>query len=350
MLTAVVVLWLAAPARAGEVTVSDLAGGGFLQYADSAGVADTLRIFSAEERVIQVIGPTVTAGPGCVAIAGGASCTRPPSTVAWERSSIATEGGDDVVLVEAPQPMRIFGGEGNDTITFNAGTAGGLYGMDGDDVLSSAGKATLEGGPGNDRLTAGAASGLSGGPGTDSLDGSPQNDVLVDAGDGGTRDVIACRGGTDVIQGDPGDVIESCPRSALDEISKVKYRWRAYFATGLTASLRLRVRDTNYAGVQSPFARCLGAACRGARFDDPRDDGNFRVSAGGVRFKVGGRTRRGLRPGARVRAGLEFTFGDVTFTKGLEFRTRDGKLPRVTKRCTVTVPPLTGRTVTVPCT
>ena len=38
------------------------------------------------------------------------------------------------------------------------------------------------------------------------------------------------------------------------------------------------------------------------------------------------------------------------FTKGLEFRTRAGKLPTNRKRCTVTVPPLGGRTRVVPCT
>ena len=92
---------------------------------------------------------------------------------------IETGGGDDTVVVDATQGIRVFGGAGNDRLTMNG--IGSAYGMEGDDVLSAAGSAALEGGPGNDTLSAGAASGISGGPGTDHIAGSAQDDVLVDA-------------------------------------------------------------------------------------------------------------------------------------------------------------------------
>ena len=47
--------------------------------------------------------------------------------------------------------------------------------------------------------------------------------------------------------------------------------------------------------------------------------------------------------------GLAFTFGDVMFSKGLEFHTRAHALPTVRKRCTVTIPPVGGHERVVPC-
>lgn len=76
----------------------------------------------------------------------------------------------------------------------------------------------------------------------------------------------------------------------------------------------------------------------------------FRIFSGGVRFRFHGRTRRTVRPGAIIRVGLEFEFGGVAVTKGLEFRTRARKLPTHRKRCTVTIPARTGRPRVVPCT
>ena len=50
--------------------------------------------------------------------------------------------------------------------------------------------------------------------------------MLVDAGDRGVRDVIACNGGDDVTQGDATDTLQGCTRGALDKISTVDYFWR----------------------------------------------------------------------------------------------------------------------------
>jgi hypothetical protein len=339
-------LAVAAPARAGEVTVHEAAGAGYLDYSDPAGLADDLHVSASGETML-VMGATVTAGAGCAAVPGGASCALPAGAVAWDRPAIDSGGGDDVVVVDAPQGVRVFGGAGNDRLTLATTSPGSLYGMDGDDVLTAAGSAALEGGPGDDTLSAGAKSGISGGPGTDRITGSPQDDVLVDAADGTVGDVIACNGGADVTQADPGDTLDGCSGNALVDASKTKYRWRVMFGPRLTIPLRMRISETSYFGVvQAPFAECRGAACHHARFDGSLSQ---RIASGGVRVKYRGRTRRAVGAGARIRAGLTFTFGDVEFSKGLEFRTRAHALPTVRKRCTVRIPPVTGRERVVPC-
>jgi hypothetical protein len=163
---------------------------------------------------------------------------------------------------------------------------------------------TLEGGPGADRLIAGGAAALAGGPGADRLDGSPRSDVLVDAGDRGSRDVIACRGGAEITQGDRGDRLEGCNDRALDALSKVRHRWRVFPGIGLTEPMQLRVRDTDYVGLQAPFAECLGRRCAGARLDSPpRAFRSFRIVRGGVRHRWNGRVRRTVRAGATIRVG-----------------------------------------------
>ena len=337
-------LVVAVPARAGVIEADEAAAGGYLNYSDPAGVPDDLRISASGETML-VLGAGVTAGSGCAPVAGGASCPLPDGAAAWDRPSIDTGGGDDNVVVDAPQGVRVFGGAGNDRLTLATTAPGSLYGMDGDDALSSAGSAALEGGAGNDTLSAGASAGISGGPGADRIDGSSQNDVLVDAGNGG-GDVIACHGGADVTQGDPGDTLDGCAGNALVDASKTKFRWRVMFGPRLTIPLRMRVSETSYYGVQAPFAECRGAACHRARFG-----GNLsqRIVSGGVRVRYLGRMRRAVGPGATIRAGLTFTFGDVEFSKGLEFRTRARALPTVRQRCTVTIPPLGGRERVVPC-
>jgi hypothetical protein len=355
MLAGVLALWLSPPARAGVAEVyvdpSDVA---YLTFDDPAGVADEIHFASPAEDTVIVLGPTVTAGSGCAPVPGGASCTRPPTSI-WERTSIATGGGDDTVMVDVPQQMRIFGGDGNDRITFGAATTGEIYGMEGDDVLSAAGSARIEAGDGNDLVSAGAASSLSGGAGTDRLDGSSQDDVLVDAGDRGSRDVIACNGGDDVTQGDGTDTLQGCTRGALDKISTVDYFWRVRFGPRLSVPTRLRVSYSKYYGkLQGPFAECIGAPCHGARFDFVGDDtSNWRIVSGGKRIRLRGRWWRGVSPGAIVRVGLELTFSDVQITKGLEFRTRARQLPTVRKRCTVAIvkpPRSSARGRVVPCT
>ena len=151
-------LWLCAPAFAGVAEVDvDPTNVAYLTFDDPAGVADEIHFASPAEETVIVLGPTVTAGNGCVPVPGGASCTRPPTSVAWERTVIATGGGDDTVTVDVPQQMRIFGGEGNDRITFGPAATGEIYGMEGDDVLSAAGSARIEAGDGDDVVSAGAA-------------------------------------------------------------------------------------------------------------------------------------------------------------------------------------------------
>jgi hypothetical protein len=340
-----VALVVAAPARAGVVEASEAASAGYLNYTDPAGVPDDLRVSASGDRML-VLGATVTAGTGCAPVPGGASCGLPAGTAAWDRPSIDTGGGDDIVVVDAPQGVRVFGGAGNDRLTLATTAPGSLYGMDGDDVLSSAGSASLQGDAGNDTLSAGAKAGISGGPGNDHIHGSPQDDVLVDAGDGGSGDVIACHGGADVTLGDPADTLLGCAGNALVDASRTKFRWRVQFGPRLTIPLRMRVSETTYYGVQAPFAECRGAACHRARFDGNRSQ---RIVSGGVRTRYRGRTRRAVGAGARIRVGLTFTFGDVMFSKGLEFRTRAHALPTVRKRCTVRIPPSGGRERVVPC-
>ena len=338
-------LVVAAPAHAGVVETLKPPPAATCDYTDPDGVADDLHVSASGETML-VLGAKVTAGTGCAPVPGGASCALPAGAVAWDGPSIDTGGGDDIVVVDAAQGVRVFGGAGNDRLTLATTSPGALYGMDGDDVLTSAGSAALEGGAGNDTLSAGAKAGISGGPGTDRIDGSPQDDVLVDAGDGGTHDVIACHGGADVTQGDPGDTLDGCGENALVNASKTKYRWRVMFGPRLTIPLRMRISETSYYGVQSAFAECRGAACHRARFDGILSQ---RIVSGGVRVRYLGRMRRAVGAGATIRAGLSFSFGDVMFSKGLEFHTRARALPTVRKRCTVTIPPVGGHERVIPC-
>jgi hypothetical protein len=279
---------------------------------------------------------------------------HPELTDRWEIVSIQAGGGDDTVTVEAPQQMVVAGGEGNDRISLGPATVATAVGLAGDDTLVAAGSAILEGGDGNDRLSAGARSALSGDAGTDRLDGSPQDDVLIDAGDRGARDVVACHGGNDVTQGDETDTLEGCTTPAIDDIARVKFFWEVRFGPRLSVPTTLRVRYRPFYGeLQSPFVRCVGAACHGARLEYPEGGRDLRIVSGGRRVRIKGRWWRGVSPGAKVRVGLEFRFGGVILTKGFEFRTRAREVPVRRKLCTVTIlapPRVTGRERVVPCT
>ena len=95
--------------------------------------------------------------------------------------------------------------------------------------------------------------------------------MLIDAGDRGARDVIACHGGNDVTQGDETDALEGCTPPAIDDIARVKFFWEVRFGPRLSVPTTLRVRYTPFYGeMQSPFARCSGAACHGARLEYTR--------------------------------------------------------------------------------
>jgi hypothetical protein len=355
VLAGILLLCASASARAGEVSLDEgIEDISWVSFEDTAGVHDDIRIVSPAEDTIVLLGPTVVAGNRCVPVPGGASCTHPVPSGAWERSHIDLGGGDDTLVVEASHPLVLEGGDGDDRISLGPATRASATGMDGDDTLSTVDSATLDGGPGNDQLSAGAASSLSGGAGTDRLAGSPQNDVLVDAGDRGARDVVACNGGADVTQVDATDALEGCSRAALNEISKVKYHWEVRFGPRLSFPTTMRVRYSDYFGqLQSPFAYCVGAPCHRAKLGYPRGMSDLRFVSGGKRVRFEGRWWRGVSPGAIVRVGLEFVFGNVRFTKGLEFRTRARDLPVERKRCTVAIlrpPRLSARAREVPCT
>jgi hypothetical protein len=356
VLAGILLLCASGSARAGEVSLDGIDVTYWVTFTDSAGVPDDIRIVSPAEDTIVVLGPTVTAGKWCVAVAGGASCTHPTMSIdgGWERSRIDLGGGDDALTVEAPQPMQVDGGDGNDRVTLGPASRVTATGGNGDDTLTAAGPAVLEGGPGNDQLSAAAASSLSGGTGTDRLTGSAKNDVLVDVGDQGAQDAVACNGGTDVTQVDAGDALAGCSHAALDDLSRINYFWEVRFGPRVSFPTRMLVRWPDYAGDNyKEFAYCLGAPCHGAKLGYPRGVNHLRFVSGGKRVRFKGRWWRGVSPGAKVRVGFEFTFGNVKFTKGLEFRTRARKLPVRRKRCTVTIlePQQTGaQEREVPCT
>jgi hypothetical protein len=361
VLRALVLAWMlllcASPsARAGEVSLDGIDVTYWVSYEDSAGVPEDIRIESPAKDTIVLLGPTVTAGKWCVPVPGGASCTHPTMSIdgGWGPSRIVLGGGDDTLTVEAPQPMDVDGGDGNDRITLGPATRVTAMGMNGDDTLNTAGPAVLEGGPGNDQLSAGAASSLSGGTGTDRLTGSAQNDVLVDVGDPGAQDAVACNGGTDVTQVDAGDALEGCSGAALDDLSTINYYWEVRFRPRVSFPTRMLVRWPDYSGDDyKVFAYCLGTPCHGAKLGYPGEVHHLRFVSGGKRVRFKGRWWRGVSPGAIVRVGFEFTFSNVRFTKGLEFRTRARKLPVRRKRCTVTIlepPQASAREREVPCT
>lgn len=139
------------------------------------------------------------------------------------RLSIRTNGGDDVVSVAANvnHDIRIYGGDGDDTITGGAGAdyidggagddviEGGngvdaLFGGDGADTLrGGSSRDYLDGGAGDDVLEGGpSADALFGGEGDDELNGGTSNDVLA-GGSGADRYVNTH--GTDTAYYEPGE-------------------------------------------------------------------------------------------------------------------------------------------------
>jgi hypothetical protein len=353
VLAGILALSLSAPAHAGEARLSTDSVFASVSFTDRAGVPDDIRVLSPAQDTITLLGPTVTAGNGCVSVPGGASCTRPADADLWERSSIALGGGDDTLVMEAPQKTDVDGGDGNDRISLAPAASATVDGMAGDDTLTAAGSALLRGGAGSDRLSAGARSALSGGPGTDRLDGSPQNDVLIDAGDGAARDALACNGGADVAQGDETDALEGCASPAIDDIARWKFYWTVLLGPRISVPITLRElhRGSYYGDFAVGFAECAGAACHRARLAARGGKDDWRIVSGGRRVRVKGRWRRGVSPGAIVRVGVEFVFDNVAITKGWEFRTRGHVVPTKRKRCTVAIGELlTAPRREVPCT
>ncbi len=119
--------------------------------------------------------------------------------------------------------IRIFGNDGNDTVTVSAGVPAPveLYGGNGNDYLTGGGYAdTLDGGDGNDRLLGGNGNDfiyggagrdvVSGGNGNDYIEGGEDFDNLKgDAGNdiifgGDGNDTIVGGTGSDILHGDAG--------------------------------------------------------------------------------------------------------------------------------------------------
>ncbi|MDA1016047.1 MAG: GEVED domain-containing protein [Planctomycetota bacterium] len=113
-------------------------------------------------------------------------------------------GGHDTINASvSPQPVRLFGGDGNDVLT---GSAFNDYldgGANDDQLFGLAGSDVLRGGADSDILVGGTWDDiLEGGPGNDDLDGGPQNDVLF--GEAG-EDLLKGGTGEDDLDGGPGD-------------------------------------------------------------------------------------------------------------------------------------------------
>lgn len=121
--------------------------------------------------------------------------------------------GDDTCNGPSGLPVRVHGGDGNDTLvaSFASDTLEGgagndvLDGAGGNDVLrGEAGQDTLSGGPGNDLLLGGAGrDSLLGGTGADVAQGQGGSGDIVDGGAG--NDSLSGGDGNDLLRGSIGD-------------------------------------------------------------------------------------------------------------------------------------------------
>jgi Ca2+-binding RTX toxin-like protein len=125
---------------------------------------------------------------------------------------IADPAQIDVTLT--PPPAPILGTDGDDRFTFNEIRGVAVFGMKGNDTITSSGREwdSLDGGDGNDSITAGSGEDtLVGGDGRDTLTGTGDNDSL-DGGRGADQlggaegdDTAFGGGGNDVVRGGYGD-------------------------------------------------------------------------------------------------------------------------------------------------
>lgn len=114
------------------------------------------------------------------------------STTATALKLYGTSYADTIRVNGVGNPVRVlvYGGEGNDELAFIGGVIGRIYGQEGDDTISvtqgnnnyldgGIGNDTLIGGLGNDRLIGGLGDDiLSGGSGNDRIDANEGNDIL----------------------------------------------------------------------------------------------------------------------------------------------------------------------------
>ncbi len=140
--------------------------------------------------------------------------------------------GNDSLVNSTSVPVRVNGGDGNDTITGGLGNDT-LSGDNGLDVLSgSGGDDTLIGGAGDDSLR--------GGSGNDSLDGGDGNDQLF--GEGSSFDTLRGGLGNDLLDGGDGT------NDLLSEIGDVSFTLSATKLIGLGTDTLLSLEQAQMVG------------------------------------------------------------------------------------------------------
>jgi Ca2+-binding RTX toxin-like protein len=131
----------------------------------------------------------------------------PAGTLLVNDGAVPITGG--VPTVANTTSIQIFGLGGNDVLTVSdlngAMPPAKLFGGDGDDTLTGSGSDDeLDGGPGNDTLSGGGGNDiLNGGPGNDILIGGRGNDVIF-GGDGDDQIIWNPGDGSDVVEGQGG--------------------------------------------------------------------------------------------------------------------------------------------------
>ena len=182
----------------------------------------TLGRSSTEGWIVEDAAAALTAGDGCQG--GGARVTCRPLN--RDFATVDLGDGDDGLLVDfdfpAASSVSAEGGPGSDTMHDRAGKQRGsrvLRGGDGNDVMSTAGDASLSGGAGDDRLTgSGRHDSLEAGPGADELRGGGGDDSL-DPGTDSDADLVEGGRGSDLV-GYPGD--SENPRSLNLDLSSLR--------------------------------------------------------------------------------------------------------------------------------
>jgi hypothetical protein len=150
------------------------------------------------------------------------------------------------------------------------------------------------------------------------------------------------------VERDVGDVVSGCPRSATDDLARVKHRWAVY-ANGYTYNKLLRITLPPIGGSELATALIgeIGAICQGrkacgrARFKTQPRGLNppkawFLLKSGGV--KIPGTKLRGFKTGAKIVVLYKIELSGIEFVKGVQFTIRKEKLPKVDTGCAVKRP------------
>jgi hypothetical protein len=189
----------------GEGMTIDLSGGPFAPGASSETDAPEIEITGS--------------GLGDVSIVGSPGPDRFRSSSTKTESRVELNAGEDadpdLILRSADfqsSPI-VFGGAGDDVITFVTGSLNGGFGDAGNDVITAAPRSLsfFAGGKGADVLIGGNGQDImNAGPGPDLLIGASGDDGLQAAGQG--RDRIRCGPGRDLYGADRRDHRKSCER------------------------------------------------------------------------------------------------------------------------------------------